>query len=187
MNKGNHGPTTWSILSLGIACALLALAFLPLLTPAALAELPPRPPTPTFTPQPKASPTPRPVTPQREREEEGGTIELDARFDPSWPWESVHWQEPWTVVQWQDEWGYWRDVETWQGALDSVAIGEDGTVTGKKTWGVAQADLGKGPFRWVVLRRRGSWRLATSELFYLPARPGDVTQVDVTLSLWGGY
>jgi hypothetical protein len=72
------------------------------------------------------------------------------------------------MVQWQDPQGKWHDVEGWQGTLDEVQVGQDGTVTGYKTWWLGEENMGKGPFRWQVYRGKGSKLLATSEPFDLP-------------------
>lgn len=76
-----------------LACALLAVALLLSPTQAALAQRPPRWPTPT----PKPSKLPN------------GAIELTVESAPAGLW---------TVVQWQDALGGWHDVEGWQGTLD---------------------------------------------------------------------
>lgn len=152
------------IVGLGV---LVAFALVPGLARAE-PSLPPRPPTPT----PQYVPQPAPV---------GASLELQAHFPATWPWAQVHWQSPWTVVQWQDGWGAWHDVEGWQGTLDEVTVsGED--VVGQKTWWVAKADLGKGPFRWVVYLARGDRLLGTSEPFDLPGSVGAVTAVEVWLA-----
>lgn len=77
----------------------------------------------------------------------------------------------WTVVQWQDNLGDWHDVEGWQGTLDEGDV---------KVWWVARADLGKGPFRWLVTQ--GGELVATSEAFYLPGSAGETTRVSVSLA-----
>jgi hypothetical protein len=148
-----------------IVCILLALVSLLSLAQNALADLPPR-----SLPHPFLPPSPQPTPP-------GGTIELHVRFPQTWLWATVHWQEMWTVVQWQDDEGRWHDVEGWQGTLDELQDGE-----GKKTWWVAKADLGKGPFRWVVTQGPGGARLAVSEAFHLPTRIGETVAVQVSLT-----
>lgn len=65
----------------------------------------------------------------------------------------------WTGVEWQDAAGNWHPVEGWQGTLEA-----DQT----KTWWVAAADGGKGPFRWVISDRRGGEVRAISSAFNLP-------------------
>ena len=75
----------------------------------------------------------------------------------------------WTVVQWQDMQGDWHDVTGWQGTLDEGNI---------KTWWVGEEDLETGPFRWRVMLDAAV--LGTSDLFYLPARPGE--KITVTIS-----
>ncbi|HHS98158.1 MAG TPA: hypothetical protein ENK08_09765 [Chloroflexi bacterium] len=171
MAKTQIHPHAVLIIGLGVLIALILLPGLARARPA----LPPRPATPTPSPQP-ATPTPSPQpTPI------GAWIALHAHFPPTWPWAEVHWQTPWTVVQWQDGWGAWHDVEGWQGTLDGVTVsGED--VVGQKTWWVAKADLGKGPFRWVVYLARGERLLGTSEPFDLPGSGGAMTTVEVRLA-----
>lgn len=124
---------------------------------------------------PRPSPVPAPKN--------GGAICLNADFGTEWPWDSIQWQEIWTVVQWQDEWGYWHNVEGWQGTLDSVTASDQGKVVGEKTWWVAETDLGKGPFRWVVYRGRGGKTLATSAAFVLPSSAGQTMLVQIPLGM----
>ena len=69
----------------------------------------------------------------------------------------------WTVVQWQHPDGSWRDVAGWQGNLELAG----GIGVGR--WWVAEDDLGKGPFRWLVYQSKGSRLLAQSGPFYLPS------------------
>lgn len=96
----------------------------------------------------------------------GDFIELRARLNPT----SLHSpQGLWTVVQWQHPDGTWRDVEGWRGNFDEIAA-EGGKRIGKKTWWVDAADLGHGPFRWVVHTDATSERmLAASAPFALPS------------------
>ena len=75
------------------------------------------------------------------------------------------------MVQWQDAFGAWHDMEGWQGTFDEG---------NKKTWWVAKADFGKGPFRWTVTQR--CKMLASSEAFYLPTVTGQVVNVSMSLS-----
>jgi hypothetical protein len=109
----------------------------------------------------------------------GAHIELHVTFPSTWAWDRVNWQELWTVVQWQDEKGVWHDVEGWQGAPDSLIV-KDKVITGKKTWWVAKKDLGTGPFRWRVYHSKGSWPLATSAVFDLPATIGQKVVVKIS-------
>ena len=152
------------------ACTLLAVVLLHPLAQTALADFPPRLP-----PEPAAQSKARPVP-------YGGYIRLGVRFSQAWPWASAPWQDLWTIVQWQDDKGYWHEVEGWQGGLDGVAIGESGEVIGKQVWWVAESDLGKGPFRWLICQGEGGRRLATSESFDLPGSEGRTVQVEVSLS-----
>ncbi len=153
-----------------IAAALTALFALgALVSPGALAELPPRPDPPTTVPTQQA-PT--------------GTagLLLKATFPADWPWTRVHWQMPWTVVQWQDAEGEWHVVEGWQGTLDTIEPGTGGTMVGQKVWGVARRDFDTGPFRWLVYADRSQeTRLATSAPFYLPGGPEEARVVTLTL------
>jgi hypothetical protein len=116
-------------------------------------------PVPTYT-----RPAPPPLTPApgQRASPAGGLIELHVQ--------SVQARHLWTVVQWQDGLGDWHDVEGWQGAP-----GEEGQVV----WWVTGADLGKGPFRWVVYQLPGSRSPVASEPFYLPYRAGEVVHVEV--------
>ena len=122
--------------------------------PRSAMALPPRP-----TPQPQS--TPRPTV----AKSTGGYIELTVSTDALAPADLR------TVVQWQDAFGAWHDVEGWQDAFDEG---------NKKMWWVAKADFGKGPFRWAVTQ--GCEMLTSSEAFYLPAYPGQVVDVSVSLS-----
>jgi hypothetical protein len=79
-----------------LACALLVIALLLSPTQAALAQRPPRWPTPT----PKLPKLPKLPN---------GAIELTVASAPAGLW---------TVVQWQDALGGWHDVAGWQGTLD---------------------------------------------------------------------
>jgi hypothetical protein len=107
---------------------------------------------------------------------------LDVRYGQNWPWNDVHWQELWTYIQWQDPWGDWHDVEGWQGEPDHVEIKDDGTVMSYKTWWVNEADMGKGPFRWLVTHGEGGALLVISEEFYLPEHGMIPVPVDVSLT-----
>lgn len=69
----------------------------------------------------------------------------------------------WTVVEWQDARGQWQTVAGWQGGLDA---------DGHKTWRVAPASFGTGPFRWVVYVKPGGAVWAVSAAFQLPASAG---------------
>jgi hypothetical protein len=155
---------------------LLAAASFTVSSPVALALLPTREvdPTPTLTPPP-ALPTATPVV------RPGATVRLAATFPDGWPWETTPWSALWTVVQWQDPAGIWQDVAGWRGGLDDVTVAADGTVVGTKTWWVDPADLGKGPFRWIVSAGQTGDRLAVSQPFELPALERGTTVVEVAL------
>ncbi len=109
----------------------------------------------------------------------GGLIELHVQIPDAWP--QAQWQELWTVIEWQDDEGAWRAVERWQGDLDDVSISDGNLVWGKKMWWVADGDLGKGTFRWVIYRNRGDRVLGRSEPFYLPDSANTVEHIDVAL------
>lgn len=102
----------------------------------------------------------------------GGLIELRLPGCPEGVWQSL-----WTVVQWQDGTGAWHDVEGWQGPLAATREG-----VAHSMWKVDPGDLGKGPFRWVVLSGRGGEMLAASQPFQLPSRSGDWSQTELHLN-----
>jgi hypothetical protein len=122
----------------GFVLAGVLIIGLAALTPPAAATSHALPPRPT----PVVTATPAPMA--------GGVIGVRVVDAPS---------DLWTTVEWQDAAGRWHLVEGWQGTLDTNQI---------KTWWVAEADRGKGPFRWALYRRRGGARWSTSEPFYLP-------------------
>jgi hypothetical protein len=166
-----------SLLVASTFSALLLVAALPGLTLAAPPTLPPRPtppPTPP-TPAPVPRPTPPPV-PKLHPSPSGGFIDLQAPFDPDWPWDDVHWQELWTVVQLRDDRGGWQNVDGWQGTFDEIV-----NIRGRKVWWVAEEHLGLGQFRWVVYLSQGGRLIATSEPFHLPDSTGETVIVDVLL------
>jgi hypothetical protein len=170
MKKKINPVSIRSVLVISVACSLLAVASVLSLTQTALADLPPRcPPKPVCQPAARPSPT-------------GGFIELHIHFSPAWSSSMDHWQDLWTIVQWQDDKGDWHDVEGWQGGLDDVVVGEGGEAVGKQVWWVANSDLGKGPFRWLIYRNEGGSRLATSEPFDLPEAKGQTVRVEVSLA-----
>jgi hypothetical protein len=174
-DKQNQAYVRRLALAVGVIGALLASVWLSSLIEAAAAPPPPLPPIPTATSTPVPKPTSPPAT--------GSLIELHVRFPQAWPWDRMHWQELWTVVQWQDDQGLWRNVEGWQGTLDSVATGEDGGIVGYKKWWVAHGDSGKGPFRWVVSKSQGGAPLSTSASFSLPESAGKTVLIEVSLDL----
>jgi hypothetical protein len=156
--------------------ALIGLTLLIVMSSLAVAHAAPPPPPPPLPPEePSSVPEPPP---------EGGRINLQIQFPETL---SYQWQDLWTVVQWHDHGdcsnpkGTWRDVEGWPGSLDEIVTRADGTVVGRKTWWVAEDDLGKGPFRWRVYRRAEGWLLVQSEAFDLPARKGQMVTVEVML------
>ena len=155
-------------------CVALVVVLLPLAAQAAPAAIPPvptRPPTPTPTPTASPSVPSAPVAAP-----DGSRIELQAKFSDRWSGTGMEWQDLWTVSQWRDHRGYWHDVEGWQGTLDEVQGG-----VGKKVWWVDEADLDRGPFRWLVYQERNGNLLAASDFFYLPSDVGRVEVVEVAV------
>jgi hypothetical protein len=123
-------------------------------------------------------------TPVKVVKNEGGVIGLHVTFPQDWPWSDVPWQDMWTGVQWQDDQGVWHDVEGWQGELDFVDLGENDEIVGKKSWWVSEADLGKGPFRWMVYHGKEGFPIATSESFLLPSSAGTTSLISISLQSW---
>ena len=118
--------------------------------------LPPRP-EPTATPLPSTQSVPN-----------GALIELN--YDGI----AVGPQGVWTVVEWQDtETLKWHDVQGWQGTVE---------LDGTQQWWVAPADIGKGPFRWVIYDAEDGNVLQTSEEFNLPASEMLITVVTVSVT-----
>ncbi len=140
----------WWSFSLGVM-VLLALAAVGAPVSAGSLALPPRP-----TAVPTATPVPPPVASR------GSVIRLvvDTAFTSAW-----------ASVEWQDAASNWHAVTGWQGTLEA-----DQT----KTWWVAEADGGKGPFRWVLSDQRGGQLLGHSETFYLPANHRQVVEIKLT-------
>jgi hypothetical protein len=151
--------------------AAQALPFRPTLTPTATATATPAPPT----------ATPEPGTGSGSGAPSGANLRLQAQFPPGWPWLDVQWQDVWTGVQWQDPAGAWHATEAWQGSLDEVVVDAEERVAGQKTWWVAAADLGSGPFRWQATHGPGGKLLAESDPFHLPANAGEWGEVYVKL------
>jgi len=87
---------------------------------------------------------------------------------------ALDWPALWTAVEWQDDQEQWNVVEGWQDGFDAVDAG-----VGKKSWGVDDAVLGKGPFRWVVYGQQGGARLAVSDEFTLPTSSSGTVVVTV--------
>jgi hypothetical protein len=154
------------VLIAGVLGAFWLSMWLPSLTSAAPANLPPRP---TSKPTTAAPPSTQPLV--------GGFIELQLQPSQEDVWAVFPWQGLWTIIQWQDAFGDWHGVEGWRGALDEIKDG-----VGTKLWWVAEADLRKGPFRWVVYENPGGDLLATSESFYLPGATGERVTVEVPLA-----
>ena len=116
-------------------------------------------------------PRPTPIPPKVEKEStppQGGFIRLTAVSDTATT-------SLWTTVQWQDAQKNWHDVEGWRGSFDQES---------KVTWWVAPGDLGKGPFRWLVLEIEDSPTIiAISDPFSLPTMVQQTTAVSVTLTI----
>jgi hypothetical protein len=128
-------------------------------------DLPPRPtgvPTPTAEPEQPAPPPPaeKPaaVAPQ------GGFISLSmAAPSPDY----------WVTIQWYDGQGTWYTVSGWQGNFDHE---------GEVVWWVAPEDMGKGPFRWVVLSAEvDGHALAISDEFHLPTHTLQTVKQEVSV------
>jgi hypothetical protein len=171
----------WSVVFMLFSVLVTAVALLPMTAaPESSMALAPAPtwtsgPVPTKTPISKpGGPKPPPA---------GGFIQLEVRFPTTWWRGGIPWQDLWTEVEWLHEKGYWLDVKGWQGGLNSVAAADDGGVIGRQTWWVSQEHLGKGPFRWRLYRKQGSWLMATSQSFYLPENVGETITIELEL-LW---
>jgi hypothetical protein len=137
----------------GIIMLLASLIGLAAFGASTASALPPRP-----TPMPTATAPSGPSSPA------GGAIRLRVEGAPA---------DVWTMVEWQDAVGGWHVVEGWQGTLEA-----DRT----KTWWVAAADLGRGPFRWIVLSADRRKVLTASALFQLPGRPREVVRVELNVA-----
>ena len=171
----NHKSSVCPVLIASVVCTLLAVTLLPAVTQAAPLALPPRP-----TPQP----APISHTTSPSRPPAGGFIELRFQTNREGIRSIGQWQGLWTVVQEQDGLGNWQSLEEgWQGTFDEFSCDRDENVCeGKKTWWVARADFGQGPFRWVVYQRRGGEPLAQSETFYLPRSTGESVKVEASFA-----
>jgi hypothetical protein len=148
-----HASKSIRMLSLVMLGMLLAALLLPGWAQASPLQLPPRPPTPTAEPVSGGL---------------WGAIQLQA-VQPQ--------MNAWIVVEWQDAQGGWHTVIGWQGGFDSISNG-----IGLKTWWVAPADWGKGPFRWQVYRSKGGKVLATSAPFDLPTRNRAIVKVGLAVA-----
>lgn len=80
--------------------------------------------------------------------------------------------EAWAGVQWRDASETWFDVDGWQGDLDDA---------GQQSWWVGAANLGQGPFRWIVYQDSTRTVVLGSSEFYLPRTIGEVLKVEVSL------
>jgi hypothetical protein len=110
---------------------------------------------------------------------QGGRLFLRVHFSENWPWESRHWQtDLWHVVQWYDHEKTWREVEGWQGNLDTIS--QEGGWVGQKEFWIDESNLGGGPFRWMVYDIDGRL-MATSPEFYLPSDIKGYVMVDLEL------
>ena len=70
-------------------------------------------------------------------------------------------------VQYQDAAGVWQNVDGWQTA---VTVNEYGVAVVQ--WGVAAANFGQGPMRWVVYSGQGGSVIGVSPSFELPTQSG---------------
>jgi hypothetical protein len=165
---------------ISIACLLLTVAALPLLV-VAESDLPPRPELPTETPTPTPTEEPAATGTDGLGLPEGAAIVLHAVFDPAWPWYQMHGRDLWTVVEWQHPGGEWYPVKQWQGTLDTITVGEDDVIAGRKTWWVYETHLGKGPFRWSVYAHQNGALVARSDTFDLPEKIDQKVIVDLPL------
>ncbi len=136
----------------GAICGLLLILSL-LTTSATVQALPPRP-TPVLTPTPTAVPL--------HDARQGGVLELHVQPAQA---------NVWTIIQWQAANGQWYDVNGWQGTLNDTT----------QSWWVAPADLGKGPFRWLVYQSRGGKLLGESKSFSLPGSNRETVHVEVSI------
>ena len=105
---------------------------------------------------PRPTPGSTPIVTTGQATGQGASIELQV------PGARSIW---WTAVQWQDAQKNWNTVLGWQGSFDEIKSG-----TGSKLWWVAPADLGKGPFRWVIYTAKDGQFVTASEAFNLPAK-----------------
>jgi len=158
--------TERSVAQIALCCLILgaALAIAPW-SPAQAEPVSTHPPrsTPAPTAAATSAPSALPDTP-------GARIEL--RIQPV----TADWASLWTVVEWMDARGTWHVVEGWRGGLDQVAGSE-----GIKTWWVYATDLGKGPFRWLIMENPDGKVLAISEPFALPPIGKQIVTVSVLL------
>jgi hypothetical protein len=152
----------YKFISYSTVAVLFGLLFLGLIHTGANAnstnDLPPRPPG-VPTPEQPAQPEEPPAPPLQ-----GGFILLNMAT-PS--------PEYWVTVQWYDGQENWHTVSGWQGNFDGH---------GDVLWWVAPEDMGKGPFRWVVLSSEVDGRpIAISEEFYLPEHTLQTVRVEVSI------
>lgn len=136
----------------GMIALLASLIGLAVFGASTVTALPPRP-----TPIPTATAMPGPSL------STGATIRLRVEGASA---------DMWTMVEWQDAVGGWHLVEGWQGTLET-----DRT----KSWWVASADFGRGPFRWVVADRRGGEARGVSSAFSLPISNRQIVEVALTI------
>jgi hypothetical protein len=115
-------------------------------------DLPPRPEG-VPTPQPEQAPVVHPT---------GGFIALTMEV-PS--------PDYWVTVQWYDGQETWYTVSGWQGNFN-----QDREVL----WWVSPEDMGKGPFRWVVLAEVDGPPVAISDEFYLPTHTLETVRVEIS-------
>jgi hypothetical protein len=106
---------------------------------------------------------------------------LNGRFADDWPFMQLHWQQDlWLIVQWQADNGSWQDVPGWQGHFDTIQPGDQWL--GQKYFWADDPLLGSGPYRWLVIDTKNSRVVGTSEPYYLPAKTGEITAIDLEIS-----
>jgi hypothetical protein len=134
---------------------IIALVCLMFITAVHSQDLPPRP---TATP-----------TPMLEAQPVGARIQLtmsSAAPLTAGTWTAVQWQDPHT--------GDWHFVDGWQGHPNNSQ---------QVTWWVAPADLGSGPFRWLVFADASQTLLLhTTDSFDLPAGAGQLVAVTAVMN-----
>lgn len=139
-----------------LSIIIISFALLAATTPQ---DLPPRP---TPAPNPTPVPTVRPSQPK------GALIQLT--IDSATPLAA----QTWTAVQWQDPLGDWYLVDGWQGNPDNKQ---------QVTWWVAPADLGSGPFRWLIFADDTQNNLLHStDSFTLPAHSNQDMQITAVIN-----
>jgi hypothetical protein len=142
------------LMSVLAAVALILLSFAQVGVNADYSELPPRPTG--VPPNGEEQPADPPAVSHR-----GGFISL--AMEASSP-------DQWVIVQWHDGKDTWYTVSGWQGNFNHEK---------QVLWWVAPEDMGKGPFRWVVLSGINGRQLAVSDSFYLPTHEMETVQIEI--------